>query len=96
MTKPVRAGEHQSGGIYRAADPIGPGNDRAIRETTQGVCAWGNHDVFTNRPACPLTMLRAAGVKLFYLWMNTGEPAHPLYLPGGLMPLDWKVDHGHD
>lgn len=34
-------------GLYRATDPIGPGNDRAIRETAQGagavVCAWGNH-----------------------------------------------------
>ena len=27
---------------------------------------------------------------------GTGKPAHPMYLLGDLMPLDWKVDHGHD
>lgn len=81
-------------GLYRAADPVGEGNDRAILETAQKagvvVCAWGNHGVITGRRGAVLGMLRGAGVKLTYLRMNgTGEPAHPLYLPGDLVPLEW-------
>lgn len=87
-------------GLYRAADPVGPDNDVAILETARGagviVCAWGNHGGFGQRQDAAVKMLRAAGVQLAFLRMNgTGEPAHPLYLPGDLVPLDWTVEPRH-
>jgi hypothetical protein len=37
--------------------------------------------------------LRKAGVKLHILRVNgSGEPAHPLYLPGALAPLPWQLE----
>jgi hypothetical protein len=73
-------------------DPIGRGNDRAIlraaREAAVVVCAWGNHGAHRERAAQVLQFLRANSVVLSCLRINktTGEPAHPLYLPGTLKP----------
>jgi len=81
-------------GLYQAVDPVGPDNDQAIVDTARGagvvVCAWGNHGAFNLRRHSVLARLRAAGIELSYLRLNgTGEPAHPLYLPGSLTPLTW-------
>lgn len=83
-------------GLYQAEDPVGQENDRAILEIARGagvvVCAWGNHGVHKDRRDAVLGMLRREGVKVTYLRMNgTGEPSHPLYLPGGLEPVHWEV-----
>lgn len=82
--------------LYRADDPVGPDNDSAILEVAQRaglvVCAWGNHGVHHERRGAVLRMLRAAGVNLSYLRLNgTGEPSHPLYLPGSLAPVAWDI-----
>ncbi len=81
--------------LYKEADPVGQENDRAIIETARGagavVCAWGNHGVHKERRDAVLRLLRATGVGLSYLRMNgTGEPSHPLYLPGKLTPVPWN------
>lgn len=78
--------------LYKTEDPVGPGNDQAILETAKGagvvVCAWGNHGLHQERARAVEGLLRTAGVDLFCLRRNgTGEPAHPLYLPGELMPV---------
>jgi hypothetical protein len=72
-----------------AQDPIGTGNDRAIlaaaREAAIVVCAWGNHGAHLGRALEVKKILRR--VRLHVLRMNgSGEPAHPLYLPGSLRP----------
>jgi hypothetical protein len=77
-----------------ARDPIGRGNDRAIlaaaREAAIVVCAWGNHGAHADRSSRILPMLRSAGMTLHILRMNgSGEPAHPLYLPAALTPVNW-------
>lgn len=82
-------------GLYKSADPVGPGNDQAILGTARDaglvVCAWGNHGVHKERRDAVLGMLRGAGVDLSCLRMNgTGEPSHPLYLPGVLAPARWE------
>jgi len=74
-----------------ARDPVGRGNDRAIlraaRESAIVVCAWGNHGAHLGRSDVVRTLLIKAGIAPRVLRMNgSGEPAHPLYLPGDLEP----------
>ena len=74
-----------------ARDPVGRGNDRAIlraaRESALVVCAWGNHGAHLGRSAAVRQLLTKAGIASRVLRMNgSGEPAHPLYLPGDLKP----------
>ena len=75
-----------------ARDPIGRGNDRAIRraarESALVVCAWGNHGAHLGRSHAVRDLLEEAGIAPRVLRVNGGgEPAHPLYLPGKLRPL---------
>ena len=74
-----------------ARDPVGRGNDRAIlraaRESALVVCAWGNHGAHLGRSEEIKNLLRKAGIAPRVLRVNgSGEPAHPLYLPGNLNP----------
>jgi len=75
-----------------ARDPVGRGNDRAIvraaRESAIVVCAWGNHGAHLGRSGSVRGLLAKAGIAPRVLRMNgSGEPAHPLYLPGDLRPI---------
>lgn len=68
--------------IMRAADPIGPENDKFIermtREAELTVCAWGKDGSFMGRAAAVLEMLSfPMALKL----NQDGSPAHPLYQP---------------
>jgi hypothetical protein len=74
-------------------DPVGRGNDRAIlaaaREAALVVCAWGNHGAHRERSRQVRRLLEE--IDLHALRINgSGEPAHPLYLPGALAPVQWK------
>ena len=78
------------------ADPVGPGNDRAIvraaKESAIVVCAWGNHGAHGERSARIRALLHAAVVPLHALRLNAGgEPAHPLYLPKKLRAQPWSA-----
>lgn len=77
-----------------ARDPVGRGNDAAILAAARSaglvVCAWGNHGLHLDRAQYVIARLRKAGVKLHVLRLNdSGQPAHPLYLPGALRPSPW-------
>jgi hypothetical protein len=83
------------GEMKSARDPVGRGNDaailRAARQADIVVCAWGNHGAHLERSRAVLRLLRGAGIALQVLRLNaSGEPAHPLYLPGELRPQLWR------
>jgi len=68
-------------------DPVGPLNDVFIRQATAGasmvVAAWGAAGVEHGRGARVTETLLARGVELQCLGTtSTGQPRHPLYLPG--------------
>jgi hypothetical protein len=78
-----------------APDPIGPGNDaailRAAKEAAIVVCAWGNHGAHNGRSSEVMDFLKNGKIALHVLRLNgSGEPAHPLYLPGNLRPVSYQ------
>jgi len=71
--------------------PIGQRNNQFLKQLASEVdlivAAWGNHGAYLSRSDEVQAMLPA----LHYLKLNaSGEPAHPLYLPGSLIPLNWR------
>lgn len=73
--------------LRRHADPVGPLNDAFIRQATAGastvVAAWGAAGVEHGRGARVAQTLRGRRVRLHCLGQtSTGQPRHPLYLPG--------------
>ncbi len=82
--------------VMRAeADPVGPGNDAAIRESAEAwsdriVCAWGTHGAHLGRGAAVGALLRATGRPLFTLGLSKeGHPKHPLYIGYDQQPEPW-------
>ena len=80
--------------LKAADDPVGPQNDRWLRRIARDcprvVACWGNDGAFLARSERVCAML---GDRLEVLRINaSGEPAHPLYLPGTLKPMRWD-DH---
>jgi hypothetical protein len=77
------------------SDPIGPGNNKALREMLACVqlvvCAWGTKS-FGGRDFEVIELIRHAG-KVPHCLKTTadGHPSHPLYLPAGLRPMPMMV-----
>ncbi|TRW96069.1 DUF1643 domain-containing protein [Paracoccus sp. M683] len=72
--------------LKRAADPIGPLNDAAIRTAArradQILCAWGVHGQHLCRDARVRAILRGQDRPMLHLGLtNAGAPRHPLYVP---------------
>ena len=77
-----------------AADPVGPDNDKwLLSETAKAdrvFCCWGTHAKLGGRQAYLLELLRDR--PLHYLRLTSGGfPSHPLYLPGDIVPVRWRV-----
>ena len=82
--------------LARVADPVGPENDGAILAAAWCaelvVAAWGVHGRLGGRGRRVARTLAAAGVELAALaTTGAGEPRHPLYLAGSLLPRPWTV-----
>lgn len=82
------------GELRRAADPVGPDNDRhiveAAREASIIVCAWGAHPFARRRAAHVSGLLRAVGTPLECLHVTAdGSPRHPLYVRGATSRVEW-------
>jgi hypothetical protein len=69
--------------LRRAADPIGPANDRAIAEAAARnhaiVAAWGVHGVLLERDRQVAALLAGSRVRCL-AHTGTGAPRHPLYV----------------
>lgn len=77
--------------LKAATDPIGPRNDYWIRRMAgqvDGIVAiWGNDGAWLDRSE---HMRRSLSGRLQCLRLNaSGEPAHPLYLPARMTPINW-------
>lgn len=77
-----------------AADPVGPGNDTAIRVSVgwadRVVCAWGTHGAHLERGRAVEALLRSTGVPLHHLGLTKdGQPKHPLYIGYDVQPMPW-------
>jgi hypothetical protein len=80
-----------------AIDPVGPGNDAAIRQSVMWadmiIAAWGTHGAHLERGPEVEALLRGAGRPLHVLGLTqTGHPKHPLYIGYGSQPLLWTAD----
>lgn len=87
-------------GLLAVADPCGPENDRLIAEHTAMidvvVCSWGGP--YSPKALGALVRTRAVRVKRLLAGhplrclatAKGGEPRHPLYLRGDLMPVEWR------
>ena len=68
--------------LRRAADPIGPANDRHIREAIESaggvIAAWGNEGAWRDRHATVQALLPEE--TLCFGMTRVGQPRHPLYL----------------
>jgi hypothetical protein len=74
------------------ADPVGPRNDDVLKHSAYHsglvLAAWGTHGAFLGRGAAVLAMLP----KVHCLRMTKdGSPAHPLYLPKDLKPIEMVI-----
>lgn len=72
--------------LARAADPIGPANDAAIRRAARRaamtVAGWGAHGALLGRGQRVRGLLGRAGTPVVCLGTTAaGHPRHPLYLP---------------
>jgi hypothetical protein len=81
-----------------AAAPVGPDNDRHIREAALEtqligsfiICAWGVHGKHNGRGDTVSRLLAGEGFDLLSLdETRDGHPRHPLYLPAGCKPLPY-------
>ena len=80
--------------MRRAADPVGPGNDRAITESCPWadriICAWGAHGAHLDRGPEVERLMRATGRPLYHLGLTrAGHPRHPLYVGYATQPMPW-------
>lgn len=78
--------------MKRQDDPVGPDNDfHIVNECVKAgkaIAAWGNDGEHLGRSEAVRGLLRESNIGLHYMRLNqSGEPAHPLYLPLRLQPV---------
>lgn len=78
--------------LERAADPVGPRNEHAIRAAIGrcdvAICAWGAHPMAERRRTSVQAILRHERPAIFCLGKTkAGAPKHPLYIKSGT-PLE--------
>lgn len=85
--------------MLRHPEPVGQGNDAAIRAVAEEVtnrngiivCGWGNDGAHLERSAAVVKLL--SNYDLYALKVNqggAGEPKHPLYVGYDARPVLWR------
>lgn len=81
--------------LKRAADPIGPANDRWIRTAIENcdlkIACWGSAGQFKQRGQ--IIRQTYSGLKCLRL-NQSQQPAHPLYLKADLTPIPLAAPNG--
>ena len=80
--------------LVAQAEPVGVGNDQAIVEAARTadrvVAAWGVRGAHRDRGMEVIALLADNSVRPLALRVTKhGHPAHPLYVPGDTIPLEW-------
>jgi len=80
--------------MRRAPDPVGPANDKAIRDgaawADDVVAAWGTHGAYLDRGPAVAALLRETGTPVLHLGLSKdGHPKHPLYIAYRHEPRPW-------
>ncbi len=85
--------------LWKAADPVGPENDRHITEAVsraEVVAAWGAH-ARADRIAAALALIaKAPGASRVHALgvTKSGQPKHPPYLAGDCAMQRWEAPNG--
>jgi hypothetical protein len=82
--------------MRKAVDPVGPGNDAAIRQSCFWadtiVCAWGAHGAHLERGPAVERLMRETNRPLHHLGLTkAGHPKHPLYIGYATQPVRWAL-----
>ncbi len=86
--------------LFLMGDPVGPENDRHIREAAGRaeliVAAWGADPRAANRAKAVLDGPLAEHLSKLHVlrWTAAGAPGHPLYVPKAAPLLLWEVARG--
>ena len=83
------------GDMRSQADPVGPGNDDAIKTACNWaddvICAWGTHGAHLDRGAEVEKLMRSTPRALWHLGLTkAGHPRHPLYIGYAVQPALWQ------
>lgn len=81
--------------LRRAAEPVGPDNDRLLLEALpwadRVIAGWGVHGAHLDRGPRVAALLRGAGAGLHCLGLSKdGHPRHPLYIAYATPPQVWQ------
>ncbi|EEB84481.1 DUF1643 domain-containing protein [Roseobacter sp. GAI101] len=80
--------------MRQAADPVGPENDRILRDgvawADRVIAAWGTHGAHLGRGADVTRLLRSLATPVYHLGLSkAGHPKHPLYISYSQHPEIW-------
>lgn len=80
--------------MRQAADPVGPENDRILRDgvawADRVIAAWGTHGAHLGRGADVTRLLRSLATPVYHLGLSkAGHPKHPLYISYSQQPEIW-------
>lgn len=80
--------------MRQAADPVGPENDRILRDgvawADRVIAAWGTHGAHLARGADVTRLLRSLATPVYHLGLSkAGHPKHPLYISYSQQPEIW-------
>lgn len=83
------------GALREHDDPVGPGNDRAIRTAARRadrvVVGWGAHGALLDRGDAVADLLAPICDPVCFGLTNAGAPRHPLYLRKDLEPIPFGL-----